>query len=547
MADSSSCGDIARNLAVVILLSITNIACQVPDRASGETSHQANTSPAESESFYHPSIMLGELFERIQMAQVFEDGKTLVDSRPEVPPSQILQVYRDRHGQPDFDLAAFTKQHLAPPPTTDSSYRTERGSSMETHIGQLWDHLTRQADIATEWSTLIPLPHPYVVPGGRFREIYYWDTYFTMHGLVADGRLGMVRSMLDNFAWLIDEVGHVPNGNRTYYLSRSQPPFFSAMVALYANEAGISQALRYLPYLEKEYRFWMSGRNQATQGQPVGRVVRMPDNSLLNRYYDSMDTPRPESFREDVEVAREVAPAAQAQTYRDLRAAAESGWDFSSRWLEQGAGLSSIHTTNIIPVDLNSLLYHLELYLGKLSRAAGLKDQAEDYTRLALERRKAIHRWLWDEERSIYADFNWRRQASTRTASLAMVYPLYFEIADTGQADAVAGFLKNHLLMPGGLVTTLNATGEQWDYPNGWAPLQWLSIKGLRNYGHIEFAEDITDRWLNLNRRVFGSTGRMMEKYNVVDIELPAGGGEYPLQDGFGWTNGVAEALLQTE
>lgn len=545
MPEISSYGSTARHIAIAILLGLAGNACQAP--GIDPAAVQAQVKPAESQRLYHPPVALEELFGEIQMAQIFDDGKTLVDSRPQAPPQQILQEYRYRKTRPGFDLAAFTEQYLQPPRTLDTTYRTGSDVTMEVHIGQLWNHLSRQPDLAAKWSSLIPLPNPYVVPGGRFREIYYWDTYFTMHGLVANGRLDMVRSMLDNFSWLIDTVGHIPNGNRSYYMSRSQPPFFSAMVALYAGEAGLHQAERYLPYLKKEYGFWMDGEQQAAPSAPVRRVVRMPDNTLLNRYYDDLDVPRPESFREDVLVAQNVAPASQADTYRHLRAAAESGWDFSSRWLDQDQGLSSIHTTDFIPIDLNSLLYHLELTLSKLSSAAGNDGQEKYYADRALNRRKAIQRWLWDTERRIYTDYNWRSRSLSPTASLAMVYPLYFEVAERGQAEQVAGFLRHNLLMPGGLVTTLNATGEQWDYPNGWAPLQWLSIQGLRRYGNDALADTIADRWLTLNRRVFENTGRMMEKYNVVDIDLPAGGGEYPLQDGFGWTNGVAEALLQAQ
>ncbi len=541
MPGNSSYGSTARQIAIAILLAVSGIACQTPanDPPAGRVE------PAQAAGLYHPSIALGQLFEHIQMAQIFDDGKTLVDSRPKASPQVIVQEYQHRKPVPGFDLAAFVEQYLQPPRALDTSYQTDAAATMEAHIGRLWNHLSRPADDAVEWSSLIPLPNPYIVPGGRFREIYYWDTYFTMHGLVANGRLDMVRSMLDNFAWLIETVGHIPNGNRSYYVSRSQPPFFSAMVALFASEAGMSQATHYLPYLKKEYQFWMDGQNQTAQGAPIRRVVRMPDNSLLNRYYDDLDTPRPESFREDVLVARDVNPAAQTDTYRHLRAAAESGWDFSSRWLDADGRLSSIHTTDFVPIDLNSLLYHLELMLSQLSSAAGKGEQAEYYAARALERRHAIQRWLWDPERRLYTDYNWRSRSLSPVASLAMVYPLYFEVAERDQAGQIAHFIRHNLLMPGGLVTTLNATGEQWDYPNGWAPLQWLSIQGLRRYGHDGLAGIIADRWLTLNRRVFENTGRMMEKYNVVDIDLPAGGGEYPLQDGFGWTNGVAEALLQ--
>ncbi len=159
----------------------------------------------------------------------------------------------------------------------------------------------------------------------------------------------MIHHMVDNFAWLIDTVGFIPNGNRTYYLGRSQPPFFSLMVRIVEENEGVEAALRYLPQLEREYDFWMNEE----------RAVKMPEGEMMNRYFDNYPRPRPESYREDIETSQH-SPRESAAVWQDLRAAAESGWDFSSRWLDDPMDLSTIRTTSIIPVDLNALLFHLE-------------------------------------------------------------------------------------------------------------------------------------------------------------------------------------------
>ena len=203
-----------------------------------------------------------------------------------------------------------------------------------------------------------------MIPGGRFREIYYWDSYFTMHGLEASGRVDLIRAMVHNFAHLIDTYGHIPNGNRTYYLSRSQPPFFSLMVDLLAEEKGNGVFVEYLPALQKEYNYWMD------ETAPTKHLVKMPDGSDLNRYYDQLDTPRPESYRQDVETS-EASTKDPKIIYRNLRSAAESGWDFSSRWFADGQNITTINTTELIPVDLNGLLYHLETTLAKAFRVRG--------------------------------------------------------------------------------------------------------------------------------------------------------------------------------
>jgi alpha,alpha-trehalase len=220
--------------------------------------------------------------------------------------------------------------------------------------------LTRARDTAHANSSLIPLPNPYVVPGGRFREVYYWDSYFTMVGLVESGRRDLVRSMLDNFAHLIRTVGHIPNGNRTYYLSRSQPPYFAAMVGLYARAADSVQALRYLDALEAEHTFWMTGATGLRPGEAFRRVVRLPSGAVLNRYWDDRPEPRPEAYKPDFEIARSVRDADRERFYRNTKATAESGWDFSSRWMRDSSDLRTLETIDLVPVDLNSLLYHAE-------------------------------------------------------------------------------------------------------------------------------------------------------------------------------------------
>ena len=291
----------------------------------------------------------------------------------------------------------------------------------------------------------------------------------------------------------------------------------------------------------------MEGAESLQPGQQHRRAVRMADGSLLNRYYDDLDSPRPESYREDVETAESFPEEKQPEVYRDIRAAAESGWDFSSRWFADGSKLSTIETTSIVPVDLNSLLYQLEDVISDLHLAKGNKEQAAEWEKKALARKAAINKWLWSEKQKAYGDYQLEKKAFTPVLSLAMAYPLYFGVATDERAKLVAQQLQEKFLMPGGLVTTLNETGQQWDYPNGWAPLQWIAIKGLQNYGHQALSDDIAARWLRLNRKIFQQTGKMMEKYNVADTSLQGGGGEYPLQDGFGWTNGVVLAIIRGE
>src|SRR5690606_1822138 len=252
-----------------------------------------------------------------------------------------------------------------------------RRENLRAHIDALWPLLTRRSPAPLPHDSLLPLPHPYVVPGGRFREVYYWDSYFTMRGLAESGEDTLSRQMLDNFAHLIDTWGHIPNGNRSYYLSRSQAPFFSHMVMLEARADPMLPA-RYLRQLRREHAFWMDGAEGLAPGQAHRRVVRLADGSLLNRYRDDRDTPRPESFLEDRTTAAASARPA-AEVWRELRSGAESGWDYSSRWLDQSMRLESIRVTSRVPVDLNSLLHHLESTIATACRQAGDSACAREF------------------------------------------------------------------------------------------------------------------------------------------------------------------------
>jgi alpha,alpha-trehalase len=483
---------------------------------------------------------LGELFERVQMESVFSDGKTFVDCTPNFELAFIHDRYEEEKTKPGFDLSNFVHENFTLPKIFTSNYKTTRQESITKHIEMLWDVLTRKPEKST--NSLIELPFPYIVPGGRFGEIFYWDSYFTMLGLQLSRKIDMIENMIKNFSFLIDQYGYIPNGNRTYFLGRSQPPFFSGMIRLLSEEKGKDILVEYLPVLLKEYDFWM-GANKQISGKNfyADGVAQMPDGSVLNYYCDELDTPRPEAYRQEMELAREVKD--QTQLFKDLRAACESGWDFSSRWFKNKNEFSSIHTTEIIPVDLNCLLVNLEETIAEAYQLSGDFPSAEKYKSLATNRKTAINKYCWDEEKGFYFDYDYIENKQKDSWTLAAAFPLYFDIASEEQAEKVAQNLKKKFLTNGGLLTTTETTNQQWDAPNGWAPLHWIAIKGLAKYDQLELATKIAKRWMELNKKVYQSTGKMMEKYNVVATDLTAGGGEYPAQDGFGWTNGVYLAL----
>jgi len=461
------------------------------------------------------------LFHDVQLQHIFKDQKTFVDCNPKVDPLLLDQLYEEHRTEPDFSLKNFVGTYF----DTLQSDTT----AMLHHLHFLWNELTRQPDQKQQYSTLLPLPNPYIIPGGRFKEIYYWDSYFTMLGLQVDGKSDMIRNMVDNFAYLIHTYGHIPNGNRSYYLSRSQPPFFSLMVELLANAAQDDQVyLKYLDVMQNEYNYWMTGQ----------KVVHLGTDVKLNRYWDEANTPRPESYSHDAEL---LGPSGRdSSLFRDIRSAAESGWDFSTRWFADSKNLGTIETTGLLPVDLNCLLYRVETILAKSYKLKGNSDLAESYIRIANDRKKAILQYCWNEEQGFFTDYNLSTKKQSPHVNLAGLFPLFVHIASPEQAEKVIAKVETDFLKAGGLVTTLvEKSGQQWDYPNGWAPLQWVGYVAFKNYGNPDLANKLASRWIRLNAKVYFETGKMKEKYDVVDPDRPGGGGEYEGQDGFGWTNGV--------
>jgi alpha,alpha-trehalase len=522
----------------------------------------------------------GPLFELVQLLHLYPDSKRFPDSRPKRPIPEIeARVQRcleewaarwDRSDGREVGLEASTPMARAihssrellelgdrfhrlmddcfdgPTLVPERGHESGLGDTMEQHIDAMWERLTRPPEEPVHGGTLLPIPHPYVVPGGRCIEFYYWDTHFTSLGLVTSGRIGLFEGMVANMANLVEQNGFVPCGTRTYYLTRSQPPFFGHMLRLLASTRGEEAARHYAEALRREYEFWRSGpRAMAVSGAP---------EDLLSRYWDDCSEPRPEGYREDRRTWREARDGGFRDDpeglFRDIRTATESGWDFSSRWLardEDGRwSLARIRTTSIVPIDLNCLLCGVESQLADWSSGA----EAAAFRTRAQRRRERLRRPpFWNSETGWFHDAHLSDGAlePTEVESLAGVFPLYCRLAENEQAARVARRIERSFLKPGGVVATTDAcrSGQQWDFPNGWPPLQWVTVAGLCHYGYRDLAREIASRFVHKASAFYERTGAVMEKYNVCQPERLAGGGEYPNQEGFGWTNGVVLALLR--
>lgn len=490
-----------------------------------------------------PDERYGALFDSVQMNQIFPDSKTFLDCIPKMSTDSILALFEREKNKPDFNLSTFISQYFEVPLFSKNPYTSNTSESIEQHINGLWSLLNRKAD-TSDLGTLIQLPKPYVVQHSQAREVYYQDSYFTMLGLKASNQIDLLENMVDNFAHLIDIQGYVPAGNRTYFLSRTQAPYFACMVQLLASVKGDNTYKKYLPQLEKEYTFWMDGKptEPTKETNSKKRVVWM-DGNILNRYYGD-EKPRPEYFKEDKKLAKKSGQDLKL-FYKQLRASDESGWGISSRWLEDGKDVFKLHTTAIVPVDLNALMYNLELTIMKGKIIDKKLDEAANYEKLASIRREAIMRYCWSNDKKMFFDFDYQKYKKREIYSLAAAYPLFFKMVTKREADSVVYNIQKMLLKEGGLMATNNPTGQQLDAPFSNAALHYIAIQGLINYGHADLAADIKNRWINVNTTFYQSTGKILDRYNVESLNAEADSSAFSGQDGYGFSNGVLLKFLK--
>ena len=398
---------------------------------------------------------------------------------------------------------------------------------------------------------LLYLPEPYIVPGGRFNEMYGWDSYFIVLGLLRDGEIELARGMTDNLLYEIEHYGKILNANRTYYLSRSQPPFISMMVLDVYRETGDKKWLkRAAALIEKTYDLWNSEPHLTSETE-------------LSRYYSDDPTPAPEVVADEKDAEgkthydrvrefyknNEVADY-DVSHYYDFqkdeltplfyigdRSMRESGFDPSNRF-----GQFNVDIIDYNPACLNSLLYQMEIDLAEISRELGDENAARKWRELARRRAENINKLLWDEKDGFYYDLNFTTKSFRRYPFLTTFYPLWVGIADKKQAHRLVENLKI-FEQPGGLQTSSFKTGSQWDAPFGWSPLELIAIEGLRKYGFHREADRLTANFLSLILKEFLRTETIVEKYDVArrasevagDIRF---GYDYNVV-GFGWTNGV--------
>ncbi|XP_066541744.1 trehalase [Hoplias malabaricus] len=515
----------------------------------------------------------GELLRQVQLAKLFDDNKAFVDMKLTTAPEIVLDAFSNLtqkfpNGIVDsLVLEGFVKQYFmgdgqqfepwTPPdwhkePKFLSKISDSNLRSWAEELHGLWKSLGRKisTDVKDNHQlySMIYVPNPVIVPGGRFTEFYYWDSYWVLNGLLLSEMTDTAKGMIQNFLHMVDRYGFVPNGGRIYYERRSQPPFLTLMVESFFEETNDREFIRQaLPVLEKEYNFWMENRSIAVEIKGVKYV--------LNRYNVQVGQPRPESYTHDAELAEGLPAESQEKLWTELKSAAESGWDFSSRWYIDSSGQNNgsfkdIRTRFILPVELNALMCRNEHLLANFSRIVGDEDKAQKYDRAVTARLMAIESLLWDAEKGVWFDYNLQsgaRHPSFYPTNLSPLWAKCYSRPIMGQAALQYLQASGGLNFPNGVPTSLSESGQQWDMPNAWPPLQHILIEGLSQLDSAdakELAFDLTQRWIRTNWLAYVKYKAMFEKYDVNGDGKPGGGGEYDVQFGFGWTNGVALQLL---
>lgn len=398
----------------------------------------------------------------------------------------------------------------------DKELAAEDIQKARQYVASYWEKVQRFHPEDDE--SLLGLPNPYLVPSYRaktgfdYNELYYWDSYFMVQGMLDDGHKDLVLGILENLESLFKRYKVIPNASRTYLTGRSQPPFLTTFIFdLYQHyNLGKEWLKANMDVAEKEYRtVWMGIK------KPNERQVYRG----LSRYYDI--------------------------NYLHDLAEAESGWDMTPRFDRRAL--------NYLPVDLNALLYKYETDFARAARIFGNVREAARWDDLAELRKRTMNELMWDRIRGLYYDYNYVKEKRGGVSSLAAYFPMWAGMVDDKQAAALVKALRR-FEHKGGLSTTdalplgqfvLGSLPTQWAYPNGWAPLQFIVVKALERYGYHAQARRIAMKWLKTNMQWFNTEHVFLEKYNVVSPEKPPLKGLYPSQTGFGWTNAVFERFAQ--
>ncbi|XP_044733048.1 trehalase-like [Chrysoperla carnea] len=548
-----------------------NPVCQCKKCINIEAPDDSTKQPCSSRVYCY-----GPLLHEVQTTQphLYRDSKSFVDMRMRNSEIETLRNFNklmnETNCKPSRDqlsefvnktfeevkeLDEITPEDFNKSPPFLNNIKDPELKKFASFLNEMWPELARkvpnEAKTKSKQYSILPVPYTFVVPGGRFREPYYWDSYWIISGLLICEMKDTARDMLKNFFWFVDKYGFVLNGGRIYYEKRSQPPLLAHMVYLYVKKTNDKKFLEEkvgentnIQLLEKELVFWSKNSKISVKG-----------NTLL-RYYVDVEGPRPEGYREDY-IMTDNATDSLKYLYKEFKSAAESGWDYSSRWFanpDTDRSLKNLKVTNIAPVDLNAFYCGGLDHLTELYSLLGNTAKSEEWKKKGDEFRESIYKVLWSETDGIWFDVDITTGEHRKQFYPSNMSPLWTKVIHASQSSAdvanrVAQYLNGtkEFHLPGGVPASNINTSQQWDYPNVWPPLIGYMVEGLQNSDSDyakELAFELTERWIYSNYLSYDSGKRMYEKYHCEFPGQRGAGGEYTVQFGFGWTNGVILEML---
>nr|QIJ96703.1 trehalase 2 [Glyphodes pyloalis] len=540
----------------------------------------------------------GPLLDTVQMAGLYNDSKTFVDMKlrnlPSVTMDHFIEMMNRTRSQPSkAEILQFVLENFEAEGAEFENWVPEDWKSdpqflkgikdpllheWASRLNKLWlvlgrkmkQHVKENPDLYS----IIYVDNPIIVPGGRFREFYYWDSYWIIKGLLLSEMRQTARGMVSNLMDVVERMGFIPNGGRIYYAMRSQPPLLIPMMKLLMDDGESEEFLKSrIDTLDKEFDFWVN--NHTIDVEHEGKIYK------LARFIDQSRGPRPESYKEDVDIAKNFdTQDKKEELYAELKSAAESGWDFSSRWFilngtnkdnpylqlalkdkllqmtgqePIGGNLTNLKTRSIVPVDLNAMMCGNAKLMSEFHAKLNNQLKADYYRKMHADYKEAVEKVLWHEDVGVWLDFNLESGRRRDYFYPSNINPLWTNCYDQSRKEYYVNKVINYLdkvkvdIFEGGVPNTFEHTGEQWDYPNAWPPTMHIFIMSLADTGVPEaerYAKEIATKWVRSNFEVWKQKDAMLEKYDATRFGGFGGGGEYVVQTGFGWTNGVIMALL---
>ncbi|CAG9767217.1 unnamed protein product [Ceutorhynchus assimilis] len=517
----------------------------------------------------------GTLLDTVQRARIFSDSKTFVDlsqtNAPEITLQNFQELMTSTNNNPtkeqiikfvnanfveSTELEEWTPEDFNANPDFLNKIKDKQIKQFAGDLVKIWPSLGRKIGQTVfdnpEKHSLIGVPNGIIIPGGRFKEFYYWDSYWIIEGLILSEMVDTARGMIENLLFMVELYGFVPNGGRVYYLNRSQPPLLTLMAGLYFDHTNdIAWLQKNLPLLDNELTYWLD--------QKTVDVVKNCQTYRMAHYLSQSDTPRPESYYEDITTCKFfINDEGRKHCYQGLKSGAESGWDFSSRWFfDQEGGiktnLTHIDAQRVIPVDLNAILCAAFKRISSFYELTGDLQNAAKWALVSKQWLQAIEEVLYDDTDGIWYDYDPVLSKSRKMFYPSNFAPLWTETYnfalknEYGRRAAEYYTDLNIGEFKGGIPTSLDGNNEQWDLPNAWPPLQEFVILGLWNTGNRRaksIARQSAERWIQANLIGYREETAMFEKYDATKVGQYGGGGEYQVQKGFGWSNGVALNLI---